>query len=169
MDPIKLGSRLATLDPRRASLASEAFRHGQTRELGNAHPATDRSKGSMCLGGMLAGRTTPALAGSGVGCGLAGRTRPVPTQSDAASWPSPHVSNSHSFRGPPPFPCPTKVCARGDRVNGLCGISCERRESRAAARRRRERRRCFLRKRRRRRRIPSAMREQLQRGRAVVV
>src|SRR6478672_1341019 len=55
---------------------------------------------------LLAGWTTPALAGSGVGCGLAGRTRPVPTQSDAASWPSPHMSNSHSFRGPPPSRVP---------------------------------------------------------------
>src|SRR5829696_8696802 len=52
---------------------------------------------------MLAGWTNPALAGSGVGCGLAGRTRPVSTQSGAASWPSPHMSKSHSFFGPPPF------------------------------------------------------------------
>ena len=58
---------------------------------------------SRCLS---AGWTTPALAGSGVGCGLAGRMRPVPTQSDAASWPSPHMSNSHSFRGPPPSRVP---------------------------------------------------------------
>ena len=55
---------------------------------------------------LSAGWTTPALAGSGVGCGLAGRMRPVPTQSDAASWPSPHMSNSHSFRGPPPSRVP---------------------------------------------------------------
>ena len=54
----------------------------------------------------MAGRTNPALAGSGVGCGLAGRTRPVATQSGAASWPSPHMSKSHSFFGPPPFRVP---------------------------------------------------------------
>ena len=52
---------------------------------------------------MLAGRTNPALAGSGVGCELAGRTRPVGTQTGAASWPSPHMSKNHSFSGPPPF------------------------------------------------------------------
>ena len=55
---------------------------------------------------MLAGWTDPALAGLGGGCGLAGRTRPVSTQSGAASWPSPHMSKSHSFFGPPPFRVP---------------------------------------------------------------
>ena len=55
---------------------------------------------------MSAGRTNPALAGSGVGCGLAGRTRPVAHSQGAASWPSPHMSKSHSFFGPPPFRVP---------------------------------------------------------------
>ena len=46
---------------------------------------------------------------------------------------------------------------------------CERRESRADARRRSERRRSFLCERRRRRRVPSAMREQLQKSHRCVM
>src|SRR4029453_5147136 len=62
--------------------------------------------GRVEVGSMLAGWTNPALAGSGVGCELAGRTRPVATQSGAASLPSPHMSKNHSSFGPPPFRVP---------------------------------------------------------------
>src|SRR5918993_2210203 len=52
---------------------------------------------------LSAGRTSPALAGSGVGCGLAGpHAARNYTRRMAASWPSPHMSQSHSFFGPPP-------------------------------------------------------------------
>ena len=116
-----LGERSNQTSAAERALASEAIRHGQTRELGNAQSATDPQRRVLSdADALLAGRTTPALAGSGVGCGIAGRMRPVPTQSDAASWPSPHMSNSHSFRGPPPFPCPSNVCAHSGRVNGVC-------------------------------------------------
>jgi hypothetical protein len=73
----------------------------------------------------LVGRTDKSGA-RGFGCWL-WISRPHRDQlvhsRDAASWPSPHMSNSHSFCGPPPFPCPTKVCARRGRVNGLCTSS----------------------------------------------
>ena len=71
---------------------------------------------------MLAGWTNPALAGSGVGCGLAGRTRPVSTQSGAASWPSPHMSKSHSFFGPPPFRVPLTYARSGVGSTDFAGI-----------------------------------------------
>lgn len=73
---------------------------------------------------MLAGRTNPALAGSGGGCGLAGRTRPVSTQSGAASWPSPHMSKSHSFFGPPPFRVPLTYAR--SRVGSTDFVECDR-------------------------------------------
>ena len=111
--------RVARRDPRRASESERGNQNGQTRELGNAHLQWPKS-GPEKAESMLAGRTTPALAGSGVGCGLAGRVRPVLHSRDAASWPSPHMSNSHSSLGPPPFPCPTKVCALTGPVNGVC-------------------------------------------------
>lgn len=71
---------------------------------------------------MLAGWTNPALAGSGGGCGLAGRTRPVSTQSGAASWPSPHMSKSHSFFGPPPFRVPLTYARSGVGSTDFAGI-----------------------------------------------
>ena len=96
-------------------------------------PLTGRVKNS-CL---LAGWTTPALAGSGVGCGLAGRTRPVPTQSDAASWPSPHMSNSHSFRGPPPSRVPLTYART--RIRSTDFAECAQLRASGIARRRAER------------------------------
>jgi hypothetical protein len=82
---------------------------------------------------MLAGWTNPALAGSGVGCELAGRTRPVCTQSGAASWPSPHMSKNHSYFGPPPFRVPltyararvgsTYFCASSQETQLRAGIA----------------------------------------------
>jgi hypothetical protein len=86
---------------------------------------------------LLAGWTTPALAGSGVGCGLAGRTRPVPTQSDAASWPSPHMSNSHSFRGPPPSRVPLTYART--RIRSTDFAECAQLRASGIARRRAER------------------------------
>ncbi len=62
---------------------------------------------------MLAGWTNPALAGSGVGCGLARPHATSRTQSGAASWPSPHMSKSHSFFGPPPFRVSLKYARSG--------------------------------------------------------
>jgi hypothetical protein len=117
---------------------------------------------------MLAGRTNPALAGSGVGCELAGRTRPVGTQSGAASWPSPHMSKNHSFSGPPPFRVPlTYARARvgsTDFAQAAMKPSCERRGSRAAVLRRRERTRFIVGERRRSRRILDVRAADLQEG-----
>jgi hypothetical protein len=89
--------------------------------LATAQPAADPPDGSYHMQ-MLVGRADNSGA-RGFGCWL-WISRPQCDQfvhsRDAASWPSPHASNSHSFSGPPPFPCHTKVCALTGRVNALC-------------------------------------------------
>src|SRR5215212_9587167 len=83
---------------------------GQTREL-----ATSK---------MSAGRTSPALAGSGVGCGLAGpHAARCYTCRMAASWPSPHMSQSHSFFGPPPSRVHQRYVASPSWSTQFCVIS----------------------------------------------
>jgi len=125
LDPLLGCSRIALVNPPpSSSLAEEkrlrslllraAARDCRRSQLARTNPrALQRAPcGRPFLAGlaearsMLAGRTNPALAGSGVGCGLARPHATSRTQSGAASWPSPHMSKNHSFFGPPPFRVP---------------------------------------------------------------